>query len=167
MPPRQQAEVASPAERRTADREKATGSILIGPACEGILLDWSRAGFGVESNLAMRVGASYPLRWWLGGALRTLVGIVRWSRLHRTVTQPDGDVAPVFRSGFELAPGLSQSAPTAQTAVSCPESESPISTAPEKYSCHRRPTRAEISSEQNNSSGKPGLTRASITIGIR
>ena len=155
------------AERRHRGRQTATGSVLISPGNEGTLVDWSAGGFAVESNLAVRVGGTYRLRCWLGETSQPFAGIVRWSRLSRTVveagTGSGGDVTPVFRSGFELV-----ELPTSiQTGVSCPDFESPISSPPGKYSCHRRLTRSEISSEQNSSSGKPGLTRASITIGIR
>lgn len=153
-------------ERRSAARQKATGSVLISPGREGRLLDWSTGGFAVESSLPVRVGALYHPRWRLGGALRIMAAVVRWSRLSRTVPRADGDVAPVFRSGFELVE-LARSASSPQTGVSWPTSESPISTPSGKYSFQRRVTRSEISSEQKSSSGKPGRTRASMTIGIR
>ena len=89
-------------ERRQADRQAATGSILISPGNEGALLDWSAGGFSAESNLAVRVGATYRLRRRLGETPQCLTGVVRWSRLRRTIADPGGDVTPVFHSGFEL-----------------------------------------------------------------
>lgn len=154
------------AERRRTDRQSATGVVLICPGNEGTLVDWSAGGFAIESNLSVRVGATYQLRWWLGAAPHPIAGIVRWSRLNRTIVgpeaEPGGDVTPVFRSGFEL---VKLGCP--QTGVNCDESESPISTPAGKYSFQRRDTRCEIPSEQNSSAGKPGLTRASTTIGMR
>ncbi len=141
--------------------------MLICPGNEGLLVDWSAGGFAVESNIAVRVGATYRLRWWLGEIPRPMAAIVRWSRLSRTVVESGadavGDVTPVFRSGFELI----KIRPDAQTGVSCAEPESPISSPSGKYSVQRRPTSREISSEQKSSSGNPGLTRASRTIGMR
>ncbi|MCH7665485.1 MAG: hypothetical protein IH936_06110 [Acidobacteria bacterium] len=90
-------------ERRQADRQTATGSVLISPGNEGLFVDWSAGGFAVETNLAVRVGGTYRLRWRLGETSRPLAGIVRWSRLSRTIADSGGDVTPVFRSGFELA----------------------------------------------------------------
>lgn len=133
----------------------------IAPGCEGVLIDWSAGGFAVESTLSVRVGSTYSLRWSVDGQARPLAAVVRWSRLCRTVTQAGGDVVPVFRTGFELL----ELRAGAQTGVSCAESESPISTPSGKYSFQRRETRSEISSEQKSSPGKPGLARASITIG--
>ena len=154
-------------ERRQADRQTATGSILISPGNQGTLVDWSTGGFAVESSLSVRVGATYRLRWWLGETPQPLAGVVRWSRLRATVVETGaesgGDVTPVFRSGFELV----EVATSIQTGVSCAAFESPISSPSGKYSFQRPSTRREISSEQNSSSGNPGLTRASITIGIR
>ena len=138
-------------ERRQADRQTATGSVLISPGNEGLLIDWSAGGFAVESNLAVRVGGTYRLHWRLGELPRPLAGVVRWSRLSRTVGNSGGDVRPVFRSGFELV----ELATSTQTGVSCPEFESPISRPPGKYSCQRRLTSRAVSSEQNSSSGKP------------
>ena len=89
-------------ERRQADRQAATGSILISPGNEGALLDWSAGGFSAESNLAVRVGGTYRLRRRLGETPQSLTGVVRWSRLRRTIADSGGDVRPVFHSGFEL-----------------------------------------------------------------
>lgn len=106
-----------PAERRGTVRQAATGSVLVNPGCEGRLLDWSSGGFAVESNLALRVGALYHPRWRVGDELRLMAGIVRWSRLSHTVAKANGDVAPVFRSGFELVE-LPPSEPSRHTGVS-------------------------------------------------
>ena len=67
-------------ERRQADRQAATGSILISPGNEGALLDWSAGGFSAESNLAVRVGGTYRLRRRRGETPQSLTGVVRWSR---------------------------------------------------------------------------------------
>jgi hypothetical protein len=90
------------AERRATERQAAEGRVLVSPGHEGALVDWSVRGFAVESNRTVRVGGTYRLRWWLGEASRPLAGIARWSRLLRTNNDPEGDVTPVFRTGFEL-----------------------------------------------------------------
>ena len=72
------------------------------PGNEGTLLNVSEGGLSVESSLGVRVGARYHLRWWTAGYVRTVIAIVRWSRLSATRRCAHGDVAPVFLSGFEL-----------------------------------------------------------------
>lgn len=89
-------------ERRSAERQPASGSVVIQPGNEATLIDWSAGGFALESDRAVRVGETYLLSWWLGVTPRPLAGIVRWSRLKGTRAGFGGDVAPVFRSGFEL-----------------------------------------------------------------
>ena len=149
-------------ERRRDDRQAVAGTILICPGNEGALVNVSVGGFAVASSAGIRVGARYQLRWWTAGALRPVAAVARWSRLAATEQRANGDIAPLYQSGFELVTLIPD-----QTGVSCPASESPISTEPAKYSRQRSVTRREISSEQNSSSGKPGLVRASITTGMR
>jgi len=89
-------------ERRAVERQLTDGLVLISPGHEGALVDWSARGFAVESDQAVRVGGTYRLHWRLGGASKPLAGIVRWSRLRRTIPDSEGDVTPIFRTGFEL-----------------------------------------------------------------
>lgn len=60
-------------------------------------------GVAIETQKYLQVGKSYPMRFRSDlGPLR-LTGTVVWSQLTRTVTLEGGEVAPVYRAGFEFA----------------------------------------------------------------
>lgn len=119
----------SAAARRLGQREPrqpAQGSILICPGTPGELIDIGQCGLAVESHRAVRVGGTYRLTWGSGEVARSALAIVRWSRLRGTVPGEDGDVNPVFRSGFEILEGASGAASLLTPASTAPSPNRPF-----------------------------------------
>lgn len=143
-------------DRRQAPRFRVQPARLRGHSLEARLVDFSRTGLGLETHAGLRIGATYRFRLF-GGRGRAVAATVRWCRLRRLDRRANGDVAPVYRAGLTLDDGGERWA----------ASELPISTPEGKYSRHRRSTRRATSGEQKSSSGKSGLSRASMTIGGR
>lgn len=148
-------------DQRHASRFRVTRARLTGHNIEALLVDFSTHGMGLETHVGLRIGATYSFRLF-GGRGRPIAASVRWCRLWATDRRANGDVRPVYRAGLTLAKIRSGPQPFDRW----PRSESPISTPDGKYSRQRRSTRAATSGEQNSSSGKPGLSRASMTTGM-
>ena len=66
---------------------------------EARLVDFSRSGIGLETHVALRIGATYRFRLFSGRG-RTLTATVRWCRLRATRRGRAGEVLPVFRAGL-------------------------------------------------------------------
>ena len=150
-----------PPDQRQAPRFRVARARLSGHGVEARLVDFSTRGMGLETHVGLRIGATYRFRLF-GGRGRPIAASVRWCRLWATDRRANGDVRPVYRAGLTLAETRSDP----QLLDRWPRSESPISTPDGKYSRQRRSTRAATSGEQNSSSGKPGLSRASRTTGM-
>ena len=64
-------------------------------------MDFSRSGLGLETQVALRLGATYRFRHFGGGG-RTLTATVRWCRLRATRRGRAGEILPLFRAGLVL-----------------------------------------------------------------
>ncbi len=105
-------------DRRRRRRLIAKATRLHSPTLEARLLDFSRAGFALETTQGLRIGQRHvfrieksagligPERPKSSGTARSLVGVVRWCRLRTTRPLENGDIEPVFCAGlsFEKEP---------------------------------------------------------------
>lgn len=71
----------------------------MGPVVVARVLDLGPAGARIETNTALRVGASYPFTLELEGVSRRLDARVRWCRLIGTRAARAGDRTPIYRAG--------------------------------------------------------------------
>lgn len=91
-------------ERRSKRHHPKEPIEVSSPTLRGQVLNLSLEGLAIETAKALHPGKQVSLK--IDGEGSVVTGLVRWSRLQRICTRPDGDSETIYRAGIRLDRGL-------------------------------------------------------------